>query len=53
MKNDIGIVVTVAVGMATFAIALVAGIFLIWETSSSAIAQEPPQSQTSQVALDV
>ena len=51
MKNDIGIVFTVAVGMATFAIALVAGIFLIWETSSSAIAQEPPQFQTSQVVL--
>jgi uncharacterized membrane protein len=53
MKRDIGIIFTVVVGMATFAIALVAGIFLIWETSSSAIAQEPPQSQTSQVALDV
>jgi hypothetical protein len=48
MKRDLGISFTVMVGMATAAIALVAGIFLIWETGSSASAQGPPQSPTSQ-----
>jgi hypothetical protein len=57
MKRDLGIAFTVMVGMATFAIALVAGIFLIWETGASASAQGRPQSPTSQgysrVTLDV
>ncbi len=53
MRRDLGFTFTVIVGVATFAIALVAGIFLIWETDSNAIAQEPPQSQTSQVSLAV
>jgi hypothetical protein len=52
MKRDLGFTFTIIVGMATFAIALVAGIFLIWETGGSPIAQEP-EVGTLQVTFDV
>ena len=51
MKRDLGFTFTIIVSMATFVIALVVGFFLIWETGSSAVAQELRASHT-QLALN-
>jgi hypothetical protein len=49
MKRDLGLTFTIIVSMATFAIAFVAGIFLIWETGG-ATAQESLSIPSIQVA---
>jgi hypothetical protein len=52
MKRDLGFTFTIIVSMATFAIALIAGIFLVWQTGNSAIAQESTRAHSAQVSLD-
>jgi len=53
MKRDLGFTFTIIVSMATFAIALIAGIFLVWQTGNSAIAQESTRAPSTLVLLDV